>query len=139
MEKDEPEFMSIKNLGEKPLTETIDKIHSLGLKMKWEKDEVETEHKENPQENITIESNQDISESNDENKANDVYIDKLSDEELDKFIEDMNAKQEENKRKLERLEKLKRAKELIELNKQQDKEIEKLESQIREKGRNTDE
>lgn len=61
-------------------------------------------------------------------------IDELSDEELDKFIEDMDAKQKENAEKIERLKKIKRAKELIALSKQQDKEIVDLENQIQMKG-----
>ncbi len=47
LEKDEPEFMRIRNLGKKSADEAIDRIHSLGLKMKWEKDEAETDTKQN--------------------------------------------------------------------------------------------
>lgn len=65
---------------------------------------------------------------------NNTNIDELSDEELDKFIEDMDAKQKENAEKIERLKKIKRAKELIALSKQQDKEIADLENQIQMKG-----
>ena len=65
---------------------------------------------------------------------NNKNIDELSDEELDKFIEDMDAKQKENAQKIERLKKIKRAKELIALSKEQDKEIADLESQIQMKG-----
>lgn len=66
-------------------------------------------------------------------------LDNLSDEELDKFIEDMNAKQKENEQKIERLKKIKRAKELIALSKKQDKEISDLESQIQKEGIEFDE
>ena len=63
----------------------------------------------------------------------------FSDEELDKFIEDMDAKQKENEQKIERLKKIKRAKELIALSKKQDKEISELESQIQKEGIEFDE
>ena len=61
-------------------------------------------------------------------------IDELSDEELDKFIEEMGAKQKEKEQRIIRLKKIKRAKELIALSKQQDREISELESQIQEEG-----
>lgn len=69
----------------------------------------------------------------------DSKLDNLSDEELDKFIEDMNAKQKEKEQKIERLKKIKRAKELIALSKKQDKEISDLESQIQKEGIEFDE
>lgn len=38
---EEKRFRQIRNLGEKSAQEIIDEVHSLGLKMKWEKDEEE--------------------------------------------------------------------------------------------------
>ena len=58
----------------------------------------------------------------------------MSDEELDKFIEDMDAKQKENAEKIERLKKIKIYKLLIALSKKQYKEIADLENQIQMKG-----
>lgn len=78
-------------------------------------------------------------ETENETTQNDINVDGLSDEELDKFIEDMNAKQRENEQKIERLRKIKRAKELIALSKKQDKEISDLESQIKTEGIEFDE
>ena len=46
----------------------------------------------------------------------------------------MDAKQKEKEQRIERLKKIKRAKELIALSKQQDREISELESQIQEEG-----
>ncbi len=66
-------------------------------------------------------------------------LESLSDEELDKFIETENNKQKENQQKIERLKKIKKAKELIALSKQQDREISELESQIRNEGMEFDE
>ncbi len=66
-------------------------------------------------------------------------IEKLSDEELDRFIEAEDQKQKEKQQKIERLRKIKKAKELIALSKQQDKEIAELESQIQKEGMEFDE
>ena len=73
------------------------------------------------------------------NGEEDSKLDDLSDEELDKFIEDMNAMQKEKEQKIERLKKIKKAKELIALSKKQDKEITELESQIQKEGIEFDE
>ena len=67
-------------------------------------------------------------------KVQPTNIDDFSDEELDKFIEEMDAKQKEKEQRIERLKKIKRAKELIALSKQQDREISELESQIQKEG-----
>ena len=67
-------------------------------------------------------------------KVQPTNMDDFSDEELDKFIEEMDAKQKEKEQRIERLKKIKRAKELIALSKQQDREISELESQIQKEG-----
>lgn len=65
---------------------------------------------------------------------NGVNVEDLDDAQLEKFIEEMNNKQKENERKIERLKKLKKAKDLIALNKKQDRIISELESQIQIEG-----
>lgn len=83
--------------------------------------------------------NTDITDKKMQENEDDSKLSNLSDEELDKFIEDMNAKQRENEQKIERLKKIKRAKELIALSKKQDKEIAELENQIQKEGIEFDE
>ena len=56
-------------------------------------------------------------------------IEELDDAQLDGFIDEMSKKQEENAKRIERLQKLKKAKDLIALSKEQDKIIAELESQ----------
>lgn len=109
-------------------------VYSLILEAYQELDIGTIQDKEEPT-NI-LQNGEVIEEKMPQNNTN---IDELSDEELDKFIEDMNAKQKENAQKIERLKKIKRAKELIELSKEQDKEIADLESQIQMKGMDIDE
>ncbi len=60
---------------------------------------------------------------------NGVNIEELDDAQLDGFIDEMSKKQEENAKRIERLQKLKKAKDLIALSKEQDKIIAELESQ----------
>ncbi len=83
--------------------------------------------------------NAELTDEKSRNGEEDSKLDDLSDEELDKFIEDMNAMQKEKEQKIERLRKIKKAKELIALSKKQDKEITELEGQIQKEGIEFDE
>ena len=151
------ELLKIRNLGRNTLNEIIRKMEEYGFHIEKDKNgkerfvssqeqdprlgQVEEECRINEFGEIIRPTKTDSVRKKKKKQENDTdrNLDNLSDEELDEFIEDMNAKQKEKQQKIERLRKIKRAKDLIALSKDQDREISDLERQIYERGIEVDE
>ena len=121
----------------KPIEDVPENYRNFVKKMR-EHEEIYKQNKANSQSNTLTDSDEEFGKIEDieqierpykNEKDDNKYLDlnKLSDEELDKYINDIEIKQRENEKKIEKLKKIKK---LMELSKKLDAEIEELENQI---------